>query len=119
MKKIILLISLVLGAQSFAGGMLQIPVELLALDHQGQSQFIANAMAASGIQTEKKVRYVNLRSIVVGGDEDGSDHKGALFIYEVKLESRENDFKTFHCSQYLAVGTLDQKYTRPIECTKL
>lgn len=111
-----ILTAVFIASPASAGGMLQIPVQLMDLDQQGRIEFITNSLAATGLVGDDTVRYEDLQSFVVGGDEEGSDFKGALFIFSVKIDSRAYAYRRFECSQFLAVGTLDKSYTRPIDC---
>ena len=118
-KKMLMFASLVLGCFAKAGGMTQIPVQLLTIDNQGRIEFINRALSETGLANDATARYEDIQSIIVGGDEDGSDFKGALMIYSVKLDSSKNGFQRFECSQFLSVGNFNQQFTRPMECKKL
>ena len=119
MKIPIGIIIFLFACSAFAGAMSQIPVELLAVDNQGRTEFISAAIAAAGLTGDATVRYEDFRSIVLSGDEPGSDFRGAAFHYNVKLDSSTGGFRRFSCAQQRSVGSFDPRYTKPIQCILL
>lgn len=117
-KCLLAIVCLTFGMPALAGGMSQIPVQLLNIDNQGRTEFINNALTETGLAGDGTVRYENFKSVIVGGDESGSDFKGALFIYGVTIDSRANGYQRFHCRQRLSVGSFEN-YTTPIQCQKV
>lgn len=113
MKKMFLFVSLMTSMAVYAGGMKVIPVQLLAIENQGRVVFIKNALNETGLSAEN-VKYSDFKTIVIGGDEKGSDYLGGYFIFEVQL-STENG-KDHKCYQFLSVGNLDPNLTRAIVC---
>ncbi len=114
MKKLFMLGSLITSFSIYAGGMIEIPVQLLAIENQGRVEFLQNALAGTGLTHEQNVKYSDLRTIAIGGDEAGSDYTGGFFIYEAQLKSESG--KEYICHQFLSVGNFDQRLTRPIVC---
>jgi hypothetical protein len=100
-----------------AGSMSAIPMELVEIDNQGRRQFLANISKVLQLKPHE-IKYRNLRSIVVGGDEEGADHLGGYFIYETTIFSYTEGFEQYKCHQFLSVGNFDTGLTRPIECER-
>ncbi len=113
MKKIVVIGSFFASLSAYAGGMLDIPVKLLDIENQGRVTFIQNALSETGMSNDNNVKHSHFRTIVIGGDEQGSDYTGGYFIFEAQLKS---DRQNFRCLQYLSVGNFDPRLTRPIEC---
>jgi hypothetical protein len=113
MKKLFLLGSLLTCLSSFAGGILDIPVQLLSVENHGRTLFIQNALAETGLLA-KDTKYRDFKTIVIGGDEEGSDYMGGYFIFEAQLSSSSG--RVYKCHQYLTVGIFHADLTRPISC---
>lgn len=113
MKKMFLIVFLISSITVHAGGMISIPLQLLPIENQGRIEFMKNALNDIGLR-EENVKYSNFKTIVVGGDEKGSDYKSGLFIYEAQLESESGE--SYKCYQYLSVGNFDPNLTRQIVC---
>ena len=119
MKKILFTTLMItfLFNNAMAGGMREIPIQLLKVDNLGRIQFLGNALAATGLTVNHGVRYKDLSSTIIGGDEEDSDFTGGYFYYQVQLEARGR-FK-YKCSQNLSVGNFRPELTKPVECQLL
>lgn len=123
MKNLVVLLAMAFAFTAHAGGVANIPVQLLEIDNLGRAEFLANALQVNGF-TNEQVKYRNLRSIVVGGDEKGADYKGGYFIFTVELIPSANGgaFQGIECHQFMSVGSFKISHphlTRPVECQKL
>lgn len=114
MKKLFMIGTLITGLSTYAGGMIEIPVLFLTIENQGRVEFLQNALTKTGLTQDQNVKYSDFRTIIIGGDETGSDYTGGFFIYEVQLKSKTG--KEYKCHQFLSVGNFDQHLTRPIVC---
>lgn len=123
MKTLAVLFALTSSLSAHAGGMREVPVPLMEMDNLARVTFVANAVQALGT-TAEKVKYSGLHTIVVGGDEEGSDNKGGYFILEAELSFRDGAgaFQRHKCHQFLVVGNFVEKHphlTRPVVCEML
>ncbi len=116
MRIFVLGFALIVGTSLYAGAVTQIPVGLLKIDNQGRSLFLENAIKELKLENNSTLSYGELNSVVIGGDEVGSDFSGALMGYQVIIETYEPSFERFACSQRLAVGHFDQSLTNTVSC---
>ncbi len=118
-KMFVLFLSLGMNHLLFAGGSSTIPVELIEIDNLGRAEFIKNALAESNLSGFKNVEYRDFLSVVIGGDEDGSDYTGGYFGFRVKLISQTQKFE---CDQLLAVGSFKTRFphlTGLVKCSEI
>lgn len=123
MKTLLTLFALTLSLNAQAGGMRQIPAQLMEMDHLARATFLKNAVESLGTALES-VKYADMNTIVVGGDEKGSDNLGGYFIVDAELSFRDASgaFQRQKCHQFLVVGSFVTSHphlTRPVVCEKL
>ena len=117
MKTLFVLFGLLTALPVFAGAMRQIPLRLLEVENAGKAQFLKNSVAELGLESDNSVRYSAVDTVILTGDEDENNTSGGVFHYQAVIDSSANDtFRRFTCSQQLAVGSGNERFTRAVQC---